>query len=270
MTEREQTEKAMLMAKEKRATKDAELQKPPKPQQKTSAIRTKPKPKLPKNAIELEIQDSVKVTLLPWTGKTKKRIRKLFQGVLDPQDIDLREVINILVYKHIKEDILLTDAEQQYLIGELKKISISPKIAVISECPECQSENKIITGIDSCVTYTPPTLPKNFKEYKFKNVKRSEAQNNVEMFYEETDDSLTSKEDIEYASRIQFPSGVGIVQAIETLDSMPLSEFEEMTDELNDSLGDLVIQKTQKCKVCRAEVIFPIDIMKEIFEKMLK
>ena len=214
---------------------------------------------------------SKEVTIKPWTGKTKKKMRKIFEFVEDPRDLDLVRIIDTLVYDQVQEDLYLNEGEHQYLIALLKKISISNNVETVSECPECGRENKIHSTIDEIINYRENNLPGEYNEYKFIDIPNRETlQEAISVVTESEDyDGYTSPEDIEVALHIQI-GDKDIKDVIEYLDDLPVDQATDVFEHLGELLPECKLELTKNCSHCLKEVTFPVDIMQDIFQTLLK
>ena len=71
-----------------------EMAKKSKPEKKTTTendAADKQTVKIQKKENEIVLGKNKVVHIKPWTGKTKKKTRKLFENLTDPEDIDLWE-----------------------------------------------------------------------------------------------------------------------------------------------------------------------------------
>jgi hypothetical protein len=223
---------------------------------------------------EIVLGKNKKVHIKPWTGKTKKKFRKLFENVASIEDVDFVAVINTLLYDYIneKDDIYLNEGEQQYLLAELKRVSIDDKIHGDFECPECMAENTIKTTLDKCMVYSENKLPVKYnsnitlvdiKDRKVFDTAVEEFQNDDEY------DGITTEADIEKAMHIKVKN-MNIFEVIDYLDELPLKESGDLFIALEDSLPKTIFTHRKVCSNCSKEVDFEIDITQGIFEVLAR
>jgi hypothetical protein len=211
------------------------------------------------------------VTLKPWNGKTKKKFRKIFQNVDNPENIDPAAIIQTLLYEYIDEDVYLNDGEQQYLLSKLKDISLSPVIEGEFECPVCTTPNHIKTVSDKVVIYKENTLPGKYNEIEFVDIPNKKAlEDNIDDIMNGDEyDGITAEVDIESAMHIKI-GDKSVQQVIDYLDELPLSETEELFKELQKYLPECKIQHEKTCVSCKQKVNFELDISQGIFETLMK
>ena len=237
---------------------------------KTPAAKVAKTPKEPKLLpTQRKLGDRI-VTLQSWAGKTKKKFKKEFEFVDSPEDIDLPKIIEILVYDQIQEDYQLTELELQYLLTELKELSLGSEIECQSPCKSCGNHNKITSTTKEAVHFKADTLPAKFKDWNFKNITRSEFLSIKNEIMDSNDyDGLTSETDIELACKItkgkRTPN-----EMIELIDETPLMELNEMMEAYVSNMAEFSITKEHKCQKCGVTSKFDIDIITGIFETLAK
>ena len=275
MTQEEQedlTRQAMERAQKPRATEPTQttqVEQPKVAEPKKPKTPKEIKPKLSKLQDNQRKLDDRVVTLNPWAGKTKKKFKKEFEFAESMDDVNLQKIIEILVYDQIEEDYQLTEMELQYLLVELKTMSIGKDIECDSSCPECGAKNKILTTTDIGI-FVPGNLPAKFKKWNFKNVKRTEfikAKNaimNADDF-----DGLSTEADIELACKITKEDKTP-KQMIDTIDDTPLKDLTEMMDEYVKNLAAFDLKIEQTCTSCQSEALFGVDVITGIFETLAK
>ena len=260
----ELTKKAIEETKNKRGVKEVkEISKETKEIKAQEAQDTKNQVILGKNK---------KVTIKPWTGKTKKKVRKFFEFAESPEEIDFKEVIKTLIYDYVNEDIYLNDDEQQYILSKIKDISLSDDIDALTYCPICSAENTFKTRSDLFLHYKENELPFKYnEEIEFVDIiSLKDFDSEVKNIMESEDyDGITTEKDIETAMFIKIKDK-NTEQVIEYLDDLPLNKTQEIIKVLNEKLPKTEMYINRRCTSCNTEVDFTIDITKPIFESLLK
>jgi len=217
------------------------------------------------------------VTIKPWTGKTKKRIRKLFEFVENPEEIDLKTLIKVLVYDHIEEDVFLNEGEIQYLLGEIRKISIGDTIKITSECPICDTPNVINCETSDFLHYTDNNFPfsieiddLNSTVINIKDIETlKEYETTVSEILESEDyDGYTSEKDIEIAMHLEIDK-LSTKEIINYLDNTSVRTVKEILNAIEKVSPKCEMTYEAKCKNCQDVVNFNIEIMQDIFENLL-
>ena len=215
-------------------------------------------------------------TIKPWTGKTKKEVRKIFEDVEEQDDIDFVKIIKTLIYDYIEEDIYLNEGEQKYLFVKIRDISISDEISSVSNCPECGNENNINVKTDDIIHYKENQLPFVYK----KNLELVDIpslnflENKFKEFTESDDyDGITTFTDVESALHIKLTDKnetLELKSVIEYLDNAPIKETEGIFNKLRELLPQCELYEIKKCKHCRNEVKFDIDVTEDVMESLIK
>ena len=257
-----------VMKKEAEKAKQAPKTPPPpmEPKSKTKKIKA-----VKNDYTTVELSKNKTVHLKPWTGKTKKRFKKVFEGVSNMEDVDFREVLEILIYKQSKEDLLFQEAEQQYLLVKLRESSIGEEIQNDVPCPSCGLDNSFKMKTSDLNDFEPDQLPFDYSdEIRFENCKKTEAEENIQIVMNQPDyDGLTSEMDVEFASRIKI-KGKGIVEVIDFIDDMKLSEQNDLITTMNDHMSKFSLTVSHVCEHCKTEQRFPVDVITGVFEALAK
>jgi len=279
MTQEEQeklTQQAMENAKKARPTPETQ-EKDVKQKEVVMTVPTVPTPVKPSTEPKIKklldnqrkLGDRI-VTLSPWAGKTKKKFKKEFQYAEDMNDIDLQKIVEILVYDHIKEDYQLTEYELQYLLSELKEMSIGGDIDCEVSCKNCNSKNKIKSTIKKAGKFTPDTLPAEYNGWSFTNIKRSEF---IKAKYDITSlptfDDLSSDLDIEVACKVS-KDNKSAKEMLDLIDETPIKELSEVMDKYVDHLASYTLTEDKVCSGCGMKTSFDLDIITGIFKILAK
>ena len=222
------------------------------------------------NTVVLGKNKSVKIK--PWTGKTKKKIRKIFENIENPEDIDFIAVIKILIYDYIEDDIYLNEGEQQYILTKIREISLGEDINVSTECPECYALNNINTTLSNIVHYKDNELPHKYNDdIELVDIDTLATLENAfeETINSEDYDGITTINDIESALHIKIKDK-SLKEVIDYLDNSPIKETEKVFELLNELLPKCELSHTKVCKNCKKEITFPIEITESIFESLVQ
>jgi len=229
---------------------------------------------LPEMEIELnqvKLGKNKIVTIKPWTGKTKKKIRKIFEYVENPEDVDYTKIIDILIYDHIVEDIYLNAGEQQYILSILRTKSISEYLDTESICPECNKLNKFKIKDQDFIVFKENELPFKYSPTcEFIDIENNKILiDEINNYMKSEDyDEITIADDIEIAMHIKINKSVK--ETIDYLDNLTIKEQDKIFKSLNEKLPECDLIYNTECKECKTKVEFDIDIMNDIFESLLK
>jgi len=231
------------------------------------------------NPNEIKLGKNKIVHIKPWIGKTKKRIRKAFQFIDDPENIDFERIMDDLLYKHIIEgnNIFLNEGEQLYLLSKIKEISINDKIVDSEVCANCGVENDIKTTTKKSVHYKENTFPKEVGIINGHNILVQDIIS-LKDFKEELkilDDfnDETSEVDILFSMHIKATKDsreLSTKEKIKFLDELPLNEIDKIIESINECSPECEIFVEQECKNCGKKSKFNLDITKGIFEELMK
>jgi len=228
-----------------------------------------------KNEVKLGKNKIIHIT--PWVGKTKKKIKKIFEHIENPNDINFNKLLDVLLYEHIQEDVFLNEGEQLLLLSILKKISVSETIESESECPVCQRQNLIKSTIDNITHYKTNNLPvKLNKEIQNKKIMLIDIKNKKDLLNiindiieSEEYDGVTKDEDIALAMHISIENYT-INQIIDFLDNLTIKELDYILNNLQKYLPMCELKEKRICKYCDSEVDFNIEITSDIIQDLIQ
>ena len=294
MTQKEMTEAAILKAKADKikVPKDQQNIDNIKEVQTISAIDTvdldkikktkaleKPKPKtkqvdIKKYPYEVQLGKEKIVRYRPWTGKTKKKFRKLFQGIQDMNELDFTEVVNVIIRDHIDaKDIYLSDHEQQYLTALLRKISIEDTFEFDAKCEHCSTEQHIKTSVSESVKFKMNDYPSENKEIKTKYIdigSNGFLLHTVSEILESQDyDGLTTAADIELALHLQFEDTSSPLEILDKLDDMELKPLEIILNDIEKYSAEMTMKIEKACSNCAKSSVFISEEIPGLFESLL-
>ena len=252
MTEEQKTKLAMESAKNTNSKKPVQ-----KPQPITSKLKDN----------QVEIANGVTVTLAEWTGKTKKKFKKEFKYAESMEDVDFTKILEILVYSSVKEDILFTDKELQYLLTKLRIMSISDDFKGNIDCPNCTGSNEIKTSITDSIHFTKSNLPTKYEDFTFSLVKKTTFDELLENTKENDIEDITNEKDVEMACRV-IKNNKTPKEMLEILEDMSLKKLSPLMKEFNKNLSTYRLYTKQECKHCRKDQEFELEIITGIFETL--
>ena len=260
---------------EGKQTQPQKVQKTQKVQKPQSEPQEPQKPQLDNQENIVKLGDDKIIEITPWTGKTKKLMRKEFENISGPQDIDFANVMEILLYNHIKQDdVYLNNDEQKYLLARIAKISIDEKIIGKGTCEHCESENEMVVNINEDTKYSENRLPQksNVKDFiEYVDIKSyTEFKDIVDEYLNDINyDGVTTALDIEFAMRLEFDEPKTLQERIDWLDNEPVVEIQKINDDINQYMPKCNITKHGKCKICGNPQDFDLEIAEEVFKTLL-
>ncbi len=269
MTEQELTEAAILKAK----TGKQEVQSKPNPAKKEQADETiKPKVDIKKYPFNVKLGKNKEVNFKPWTGKTKKKFKKLFVGVEDMSDVDFAGIIKVLIRDNISnKDLYISETEQQYLTALLRKESIGDGFEFSAACNHCNEEQKIKTSISETVKYKMNNYPTLIDDVEYcdieSNTKLTEVIENITNSADY--DGLTSESDIEFAMHIKIPDNDNPLGVLDYLDDMPLRDLEVIVKNSKEAAGEFTMSVDKTCVHCGKKAEFIASEIPGLFESLL-
>jgi hypothetical protein len=275
----EATQKALGMTEETKETKNEET----KEVQKDETKKTKKLNDILKEQGDLysiDLGKNKKLNLEPWKGKTKKKLRKVFEGVTDVEEIDFERVMEILLYDHLGKDnkstVYLNTGEQLAVLSALKSISTGAEFKTDSFCPVCDAENTFKVNLYNITEYKDNELPSEEREYnkgklkfKFIDIKSFDYLKETFEEYQSSDDYDGYTELIDAEKALHIDLGKPLKDTIEILDDTPINEVNKIMEDMDEYLPDCKVQKEHRCKVCNKTSKFDVEIIKTVIAEFM-
>ena len=252
----------------------------PEPEKKVSEIK-KLNDILTENGELYKIDLGNKVlTLEPWKGKTKKKLRKIFEGITDVEEIDFERVMEILLYDHLGKDnkstVYLNSGEQLVILSALKSISTGAEFKTDSFCPVCEAENTFKVNLYNATDYKENKLPSEEREYnkgklklKFVDIKSFDYLKETFEEYQSSDDYDGYTELVDAEKALHIDLGKPLKDTIEILDDTPINVVNKIMEDMDKYLPDCDVQKEHKCTVCHKTSKFDVEIIKTVIAEFM-
>ncbi len=284
MTEAEKTEIAILKAKAekqnnlRRAEETKESKKTTSPLEKTVEADENSKkvneklPDIKNYPFEVQLGKEKSVRFKPWTGKTRKKFTKLFKDVKSMDDVNLKQVIQILITDNIEDkDAYLSDIEQQYILSLLRKESIEDKFNFDGYCEHCGEMQNIKTKVSEVNKYTKNNFPIEINNIIYKDIdSKSTLDKNVKDIIEKEDyDGLTTEYDVEVALHIDFKDGKNPLETLDYMDSLPINTLDEVLLQYLNNSSKFEMNITKVCNKCSMESLYKTTEIPGLYQSLL-
>ncbi len=277
MTQKELNEMAILKAKADKAQRDAEkaevkAEKAEKAEVKAEkAEKAEVKVDIKKYPFDVKLGENKTIHFKPWTGKTKKKFRKVFEKLEDINDLDFDDVVRVLIRDNVSDyDVYLSDSEQQYLTALLRKESIADEFEFDSECEYCQSLQHIKTSVTESVEYTMNQFPKKLNNTEFIDIKSQSLLKDIEqdIINSQDYDGITQEKDIEFALHIN--NNKSPLETLDWIDDLPLKDISVVYDNLKSVSSEMTMKVQKHCTECGKESNFIAQEIPGLFESLLQ
>lgn len=213
------------------------------------------------------------VRFKPWTGKTRKKFTKLFKDVKSMDDVDLKQVIQVLITDNIEnKDTYISDTEQQYLLTLLRKESIDDKFSFDGYCEHCGEIQTIKTKVSEVNKFKTNNFPIEIEEILYKDIElKTDLDKNVKEIIEKEDyDGLTTDYDIEIALHLEFKDKkMSPIEILDYMDSLPINALDEILLQYlnNSSKHDMEIVKV--CNKCSRESLYKTTEIPGLYQSLI-
>jgi len=214
----------------------------------------------------LQLGPRKSVTIHPWKAKAKKDFIKVFKK--KGKNVSERDVLDVLVYPYIEEKIFLNSAEVQYILTELRKISIKDQnIEFILTCDKCTKEFDVETNIDNLVHYKETLIPIKDDNIEWKEVSSlKELENNLKKFSEEPPSIINMAMNIKNYNGNEIDS---IEKFIEIYDDMSMGEVDIIETRWKEVSSNFEIYQELECPHCKYKTAYLFDIIPSFFDPLL-
>ncbi len=195
------------------------------------------------------------VSVRKWKAKDRKNFKKTIK---ETENID-KSIINSLVLNCLKDkSVALTNSEIQYLLIELRKISISNKLVFNYKCDKCDKDNSKDLTIDYVNNFNyKPWKP--FKEVEFGNIK------NVNFFNENKEDDDDINEIAFHTMSINGDISKTFNEVIEFYEEMDVQKFDEIYEHFLNYTFTLNNEAIITCNFCKNKQTFEFDEIPNFF-----
>lgn len=281
MTEAEKTEAAILKAKadkitspriEKKVAKAEEVKisdvKKVAQEDQTKQVDIKKYP------FNVKLGKNKEVNFKPWTGKTKKKFRKLFIGLEEIEDLDLDKVVQVLIRDNLSNsDIYLSDIEQQYLTALLRKESLEDEFEYDAECEHCEQKQHIKTSVTDSVSYRPNLFPSKNEALNIEYIDIESNSFLLKVIDEVIDandyDGLTTAGDVDMALHLKIKDTNTPLETLDAIDDMPLKDLQVLLDGYDLAKSEMIMNVEKNCTMCGKSSTFKAAEIPGLFENLL-
>ena len=220
--------------------------------------------------MELKLGTNKVVELTPWKSKTKKDFIKVFRESTK-DEIKEREIINILVMPYIdKPDVYYSAAEIQYILINLRKISITEDIKFSMDCfdtEKCGKDFDVVTDLDKLTNYKESNFPLELNKISWRDLTKKDALRNLIKKY-----SSEPPKELELLIHIESYDGTtisSIPQITEIIDDLTLTESAQLEEDFNTVTSALKIEQELTCPHCNLTKNYNFDIIPTFFDPLL-
>lgn len=205
------------------------------------------------------------VTIHPWKAGTKKELLKTIKT--KQTQFSETDLLDILFYPYLDEkDKYYSDDEIQYLVLNLRDISIPDDIVIKEKCKKCGTEIEIRGKALDFVDFQKSNYNKKTGKYTWRDLKDKNSLERVIKQYPDefvgTLDMLLHLESIDGEKINSFK------EVMEYYDNLSIIESEELENFYEEVKSKLKIHKKVKCPSCGFENIFEFKTLPGLFDAL--
>jgi len=205
------------------------------------------------------------IQIKPWKTKTKKEFLKVIKEKQD--NTSTEDIINTLVLPYIEpNDIFFTDEELQYLLINIREISIKEPIEFSAKCFKCEERYKITKRVLNFAKYKKSSYPKQ-SDYLWEEIKNKNSLK--EKISEYPDETKYDIEMLLHIKKILDDEVTSFEDTLEYFDDLDMEESEEMYNEYNEVKSYLELNIEDKCDNCGHINFYTFDTIPDFFKPLI-
>jgi len=206
------------------------------------------------------------IQIEPWKTKAKRDFMKRIKEKGEKFTED--DLLETLVYPYIEpKDIYLNEDEVQYVITNIRNISINDKLSFNIECSSCYETISVDTDILDLCEYQENSYPIETDGIVWKDLSSKKS---LEKICKEYPDDLPS--DLEMLLHIKEYKGKEITsfaEIMEIVDEFTLQDNEDLYNHYDKVKSKFTISKDIVCMKCNSSDTYEFESIPGFFEPLL-
>jgi len=217
--------------------------------------------------MQLQLGENKTVELTGWVGSTKKNFMNLFKE--KGENVAEQDVLGILVYPFITpNDIYYSEDELQYILINLRDISVKDDITFAEECvnEECNEVLDVSLKVSDIYSYTQSKYPSTDGKIAWRDI---QGKNDLKDLVAKNENELPGN--TEAYLHIESYDGNQITsfnQIQELVDELPLNESNDIIDNFDRNKSSIELSCEETCK-CGEVNVFEFESIPSFFDPLL-
>lgn len=204
-----------------------------------------------------------KVTIKPWKTNTKKEFLNLIKN--KGENVTQEEIMDVLLYPYIEEsDIFLNRYELEYVLVNIRNISIKANIEMTVSCDICKTSFEISENVLEFTDYRKANYNGKWKDLSSKNSNKT-----ITSLAEKYGENESDIEMLLHLSEINSKKVESFEDVYNIFSEMTLDELENLYEEYDKVKPYLEMKITKKCPHCGSNNIFYFDEIPSFFDPLL-
>jgi len=216
--------------------------------------------------MELTLGKNKIINIMPWKTRAKKDFLKAIKD--KGEKFSEQDLINTLILPYIEpNNIYLSEDEIQYVISNIRNISIKDNIDFQIQCDNCGEIIDVNCGIMDIITYKENTYPITDGKIQWKDI---EANKYVEDISRKYIDDV--KSDLEMLLHIEMYNNMEITSfddIMNIFEDMSLDESTELYESFRKVQSKINIKKEIRCPDCNFVDIYEFESIPGFFDPLL-
>jgi hypothetical protein len=216
--------------------------------------------------MELKLGKNKIIKISPWKTKTKKDFLNIIRK--KEKNISEDDIMDVLIKPYIESnDIYFSDDELQWILINLRNISVDNNIKFLIECGNCKKDIIIECKLLDLCEYTENQYPiiKNNQTWKDIN-NLEEYKSSIQSYPDEFPKNIEMLLHLEAIGDKRFNS---IKERIEYFENLDLESGNNLVKEYEDIKSNIKLFYKTKCSHCDYKSKYTFDEIPDFFEPLL-
>jgi len=216
--------------------------------------------------MELTLGKNKTVTLKPWKTKTKKD----FLNIIKKKEKNLSEedILEVLINPYVEpNDIYFSDDELQWILINLRNISIDNNMKFLIECSNCNEDILVECKLLDLVQFRENQYPIIKNERGWKDIESlQDYKKGIKQYSDEFPKNIEMLMHLDTVEGKKFNS---LAEKIEYFEDLDLLEGNKIVDEYNEVKSKIDLSYKTKCPHCDYEGKYIFEELPNFFEPLL-
>jgi hypothetical protein len=216
--------------------------------------------------MEIKLGKNKKVQIKAWKTKTKKEFLNIIKNKKDK--LTEEDILNTLILPYIEpNNIYFSEEELQYLLINIRNISVSENIKFITKCNNCNKDIEIDTNILNLCEYKENQYPIIKDDISWKDIENERIlKTNITKYKDELPGNIEMFMHIDGIENKKFKN---LDEIIEFFEDLTLEESNKISKDYSEIQSSIEIKYTTDCSDCSHQDTYIFDEIPDFFNPLL-
>jgi hypothetical protein len=208
------------------------------------------------------------VTISPWKAITKKNFLNVLRD--KKENIGEDDILNTLVLPYLDDEgkeLYLSIAEVQWILKNLREISVGEELSFILECDACEKEFDVETTLDNITHYTPNQYPVDDDIFSWVDLATRDSLKIAMKKYKKEPPKLI--EMLLHLEKVDNEDIKNLNQALEYYNNLTLPEEKRLTDSFRNVESYYSVSEEYTCPHCGETKKYTFDVVPGFFDPLM-